>query len=75
MTISLKEIRKKKGLTQEEVASLAGIHRSYYTRIELGMIPSVRAAKGIEKALGVHWTIFFDEICAKNTQIIKREVI
>jgi transcriptional regulator with XRE-family HTH domain len=75
VTITLKEIRKKKGLTQEEVAGLAGIHRSYYTKIELGMMPSVRAAKGIEKALGVRWTIFFDDICAKSTQKIKQEVI
>lgn len=57
----LKEIRLKKGLTQEQVAILSDISRSHYTHIEQGTkTPSVDVAKRIAKQLGFDWTNFFD---------------
>lgn len=57
----LKEIRLKKGLTQEQVAILSDISRSHYTHIEQGTkTPSVDVAKRIAKQLGFDWTIFFE---------------
>ena len=35
---NLKKARKSAGLTQEEVAKKAGIHVSYYSRIERGVV-------------------------------------
>lgn len=62
------ERRKKLGLSQQEVADAVGIDRSYYTKIENGLTPSVKVAKAIGKILGINWTIFFDETCAENAQ-------
>lgn len=57
----LKEIRLQKGQTQNDVASLANIERSYYTMIETGKrMPSVTVAKSIGRAMGFDWTIFFE---------------
>lgn len=57
----LVEIRNKKNLTHEQVAALAGIERSHYTKIENGASPSVKVAKRIARALGFDWTLFFKE--------------
>lgn len=62
------ERRKKLGLSQQEVADAVGIDRSYYTKIENGLTPSVKVAKAISKILGINWTNFFDETCAENAQ-------
>lgn len=62
------ERRKKLGLSQQEVADAAGIDRSYYTKIENGLTPSVKVAKAISEILGVEWTIFFEDVSAKTTQ-------
>lgn len=62
------ERRKKLGLSQQEVADAVGIDRSYYTKIENGLTPSVKVAKAIGKILGINWTNFFDETCAENAQ-------
>lgn len=65
----LKEIRDGKGLTQEQVAILAGISRSHYTSIEIGTkTPSVEVAKNIAKALKFDWTIFFESQCSLREQ-------
>jgi transcriptional regulator with XRE-family HTH domain len=59
------------GLTQEKVAELAGIERSYYTKIENGTKPSVKVAKRIASVLRFEWTLFFESSCAKNAQYQK----
>lgn len=61
-------IRREKGLTQEEVARLAEIERSTYTKIETGNSVSVKTAKKIAKVLGVSWVRFFEDDCAENAQ-------
>lgn len=57
------------GKSQEQVAKEACIERSYYTKIENGLKPSVKVAQSLAKVLGgFKWTIFFEEDCAKNAQ-------
>lgn len=56
------EARKKKGMTQQEVAKAAKISHTAYCNIENGKRdPSVRTAKKIAKVLGFDWTMFFNE--------------
>jgi len=62
------EIRESKGLTQHQVALLAGISRSAYSNIERGKGLSVSLAKKVAKALGFNWHIFFDEKRAEMKQ-------
>ncbi len=50
----LKEIRKKKGLTQQKLAEKAGLHLTYVGHLELGKYhPTVFVMWKIAKALGV----------------------
>ncbi|MDW8515852.1 helix-turn-helix transcriptional regulator [Priestia flexa] len=64
----LESIRLEKDLTHDQVAVLANIDRSYYTKIENGLTPSVKVSKKIAQVLGFSWTIFFEEKCAKSAQ-------
>ncbi|MCL4416598.1 MAG: helix-turn-helix transcriptional regulator [Actinobacteria bacterium] len=46
--------REKAGLTQEDVAKKVGIHVSYYSRIERGVVnPSVEILESIVKTLKI----------------------
>lgn len=56
----LVELREERKLTHEKISRLAGIERSYYTKIENGATPSVKVAKRIADVLGVDWTLFFE---------------
>jgi len=50
----IKEIRKKKKLTQVEVAEKAGIHFNYFARLERGEVnPSIQTIESIANALKV----------------------
>ena len=50
----LRELRKKKGLTQEELADKAGMHFTYVGQIERGLRnPSLVNLHKLAKALGV----------------------
>lgn len=49
----IEELRKQKGLTQEELAAKAGLHRAYFWDIENGRNISVKTAYKIAHALGV----------------------
>ena len=60
--------RKLLGYSQQDVANLTGIDRSYYSKIENGLTPSVKVAKALGQHLGIDWTVFFSEIGAKITQ-------
>ncbi|SFU39326.1 helix-turn-helix transcriptional regulator [Alicyclobacillus macrosporangiidus] len=59
------EMRKRRrdmGLSQQEMADLVKISRSYYTNIELGTRrPGVETAKRIAGVLGFDWTRFYDD--------------
>lgn len=58
----LLDIRKSLNLTQEQVASKAGIARTTFASIEKGeRNPSVSNAKKIANVLNFNWTIFFEE--------------
>ncbi|OGK41510.1 hypothetical protein A2954_00720 [Candidatus Roizmanbacteria bacterium RIFCSPLOWO2_01_FULL_37_12] len=49
----IEELRKKKGLTQEELAEKSGLHRAYFWDIENGRNISVKTAYKIAHALEV----------------------
>ncbi|WP_139491817.1 helix-turn-helix transcriptional regulator [Brevibacillus dissolubilis] len=55
------ELRTKKNMTHDSVAQLTDITRSYYTKIENGVVPSVRVAKRIAQVLGFDWSRFYEE--------------
>ncbi|MEK4702014.1 helix-turn-helix transcriptional regulator [Solibacillus sp. FSL R7-0668] len=66
---ALKKRRIELGKSQMQVAKEVGIERSYYTKIENGLKPSVKVAQALAKHLGgFEWTIFFEENCAKSAQ-------
>lgn len=53
---NLKIIRRKKALTQAEVARLAQIHKRYYQDVEACLkTPSVVIAARLQMALGCDW--------------------
>jgi len=53
-------IRKEKGVTQEELAEKAGLHRAYFWEIEKGRNISIKTAYNIAHALGVKLSQLFD---------------
>ncbi|MBX9972109.1 MULTISPECIES: helix-turn-helix transcriptional regulator [Cytobacillus] len=65
----LKKFRSNRKLTQEEVAKLCNISRSFYTQIENGTkTPSVDVAKKIAKTLEFNWVLFFENTCSSGEQ-------
>lgn len=56
----IKNIRIEKGITQEELAEKADIHRAYYWDIEQGRNISIKTAYKIARALGVKLREIFD---------------
>jgi transcriptional regulator with XRE-family HTH domain len=50
----LRSLRKKAGLTQEEIADRAGIHVTYLSGVERGLRnPSIRNVRRLAQALGM----------------------
>lgn len=56
----IRNIRIEKGITQEELAEKANIHRAYYWDIEQGRNISIKTAYKIARALGVRLRQLFD---------------
>jgi transcriptional regulator with XRE-family HTH domain len=57
----IKEIRKAKGLTQEQLAELVDIEQKHVSRIELGKnAPTIDRLEMIAEALNVPMASFFD---------------
>ena len=56
----IEELRKKKGMTQEELAEKAGLHRAYFWDIENGRNISIKTAYKISHALGVKLSDLFN---------------
>ncbi|MGG3452325.1 helix-turn-helix transcriptional regulator [Domibacillus aminovorans] len=52
--------------SHQDIADLVGVDRSYYTKIENGLTPSVKVAKAIASHLDFEWTLFFEYSCAKK---------
>ena len=60
--MDLKIERKKKLLTQQQLAELVGVDRTLISKIESGAAtPSVTTAKKIAAVLGFNWTKFFED--------------
>ncbi|MDI9493929.1 MAG: helix-turn-helix transcriptional regulator [Bacillota bacterium] len=58
----VKEYRIEKNITQEKLAELTGVTRSYISKIETGVAkPSVPVARRIGKVLKFDWTKFFPD--------------
>lgn len=69
------EARKKKGWTQEELASGVGISRAYLANIERGEYdPSLKVAQSLSKKLGVSTDKLFFNDNARKT-IVSEEVV
>ena len=50
----LRKVRIENGLSQEELADLAGLHRTYISQIERGLkSPSLRSLEQIANGLGI----------------------
>ena len=59
--MNLKEIRKEKGFTQEQLATECGVQRTTITMIETeNNLPSVELAKKLGEVLGIDWKVFFE---------------
>lgn len=56
----IEKLRKQKGLTQEELAVKAGLHRAYFWDIENGRNISIKTAYKIARGLGVKLSELFD---------------
>ena len=56
----IEDLRKEKNLTQEKLAEVAGLHRSYFWDIEQGRNISIKTAYKIAKALDVTLSELFD---------------
>lgn len=56
----IEELRRKRGMTQEQLAEKAGLHRAYFWDIENGRNISVKTAYKIAHALGVKLSELFD---------------
>ncbi|MDH6427221.1 helix-turn-helix transcriptional regulator [Paenibacillus sp. FSL H7-0716] len=73
--VILIEARKRKGWTQEELASGVGISRAYLANIERGEYdPSLKVAQSLSKKLGVSTDKLFFNDNARKTNVNK-EVI
>mgnify|MGYP000965614533 CR=1 FL=1 len=60
--MDLKIARKKKRLTQQQLAELIGVDRTLISKIESGSVtPSVTTAKKIAAVLGFNWTRFYED--------------
>ncbi len=56
----IEELRRKKGMTQEQLAEKAGLHRTYFWNIENGRNISVKTAYKIARTLNVKLSELFD---------------
>nr|WP_304459260.1 helix-turn-helix transcriptional regulator [Alicyclobacillus sendaiensis] len=64
----LAKLRIERQLTHEQVAEMARIERSTYTKAELGHPVSLRTAKQIASVFGVSWVLFFEDDCPPGGQ-------
>jgi transcriptional regulator with XRE-family HTH domain len=65
--LNLKRIRQEQGLSQEEFAFRAGVHRTYVSGIERGVRnPTVVVLEELAQALGVPTTQLLEELPRKQ---------
>ena len=71
--MNLKKIRKERGMTGAKLGEKAKISISTLSMIETGRRrPSVNLAKRLGLALGVDWTLFFEESGGNETEDAKK---
>lgn len=58
----IEELRRKRGITQEQLAEKAGLHRAYFWDIENGRNISMKTAYRIAKALDVSLSELFEDV-------------
>lgn len=58
----IEELRRKRGITQEQLAEKAGLHRAYFWDIENGRNISIKTAYRIAKALDVSLSELFKDV-------------
>ena len=56
----IEKLRRQKGITQEELAEKASLHRAYFWDIENGRNISIKTAYKIARALDVNMATLFD---------------
>lgn len=66
----LEDLRKKKNWTQDKVAGMVDIDRSYIAKIEAGQAPSVKVAKKLGAIFGFPWQKFFEEKCDETSHLL-----
>src|SRR5262245_12983502 len=66
---TVREIRQKRGVAQEDFADYAGIHRTYVSSIELGKVRvSIGIAQKLSTALQIPLSQIFKEVERKMTR-------
>ena len=59
----VRKYREKSGLSQEEFAAVAGVHRTYISSIELGKVQiSIAVAEKMSAALGIPLSRIFRDV-------------
>lgn len=66
----LVDLRAKKNWTQEKVAGMANVDRSYIAKIEAGQVPSVRVAKRLGRIFRFRWQKFFEDKCEDASRLV-----
>lgn len=60
--MKLEDLRKKHGMTQHELAVLAGVRQNTVSQLESGKRrPSIETAKRIGAVLGFDWAQFYED--------------
>lgn len=68
----LRSERKKRNLTAKQVADIIGIHRTYYTNIELSRrTPAWKIIERLEQFFGIPASELLAETEAENTKLTK----
>lgn len=72
----LRELRKRAGLTQQELAEAVGISRPSITCYETGRLSlDVKVAKKIAKVLGCKWWELYDSDCEEERIPIEKDLM
>ncbi len=65
--MTFKELRVKKGLSQQEIADCVGVKQTTISQYENGLRqPNLKVAKNISNVLGVSLDVFVDSLVFQN---------
>lgn len=72
----IKELRKQRGLTQDQLSEIIGIDPKHVSRIEVGRsFPSLDTLEKIASALNVEFKDFFEYFHAKDVNTLRSEIL